>query len=168
MLKAPILQPPTVRDYIAFEEHASAHYTRDMQSPRMEVWARLPIFYFSTPLRIFGPDAEIPFPSASKQLDYECELAAIIGREAINVLEQQADACIAGFTIFNDWSARDVQADESEFGLGPAKGKGAASSLGLWIVTADEIAANIAMAPSTWIARCGSTGSCGWTATPGT
>jgi hypothetical protein len=65
---------PTKGEHLAafdlqVEEHASAQYTRDMHSPQMEVWARLPIFYFSTPLRIFGPDAEIPFPSASKQLD---------------------------------------------------------------------------------------------------
>jgi fumarylacetoacetate (FAA) hydrolase len=138
-LRPPILQPPTIRDHIAFEEHATGQWTR--QSPeRMDVWQRLPIFYFSNPLRIFGSDEEIPFPAATHQLDYECELAAVVARDGSNVLEAEADQYIAGFTIFNDWSCRDLQADESQFGLGPAKGKDSASSLGPWIVTLDEMA----------------------------
>ena len=140
-LRAPILQPPTVRDHIAFEEHATGQWTREAGGPRMEVWSRLPIFYFSNPLRILGTDEEVPFPAATHQLDYECELAAIVGREGSNILEAAADDYILGFTIFNDWSCRDLQADESVFGLGPAKGKDAASSLGPWIVTRDEMAA---------------------------
>lgn len=139
-LRAPILQPPTIRDHIAFEEHATGQWTRESGGPRMEVWRRLPIFYFSNPLRIFGSDEEVPFPAATQQLDYECELAAIVGREGSNLLEADADRYIAGFTIFNDWSCRDLQADESVFGLGPAKGKDSASSLGPWIVTRDEMA----------------------------
>jgi 2-keto-4-pentenoate hydratase/2-oxohepta-3-ene-1,7-dioic acid hydratase in catechol pathway len=138
-LRAPILQPPTVRDHIAFEEHASGQWTRS-DNQRMEVWARLPIFYFSNPLRIFGSDEDVPFPAATKQLDYECELAAVVAREGSNILETAADDYILGFTIFNDWSCRDLQFDESTFGLGPAKGKDSASSLGPWIVTRDEMA----------------------------
>jgi 2-keto-4-pentenoate hydratase/2-oxohepta-3-ene-1,7-dioic acid hydratase in catechol pathway len=139
-LRAPILQPPTVRDHIAFEEHATGQWTREATGPRMEVWARLPIFYFSNPLRIFGSNEVVPFPAATRQLDYECELAAIVAREGSNVLEADADSYIVGFTIFNDWSCRDLQFDESQFGLGPAKGKDSASSLGPWIVTRDEMA----------------------------
>jgi fumarylacetoacetate (FAA) hydrolase len=139
-LRPPILQPPTIRDHIAFEEHATGQWTRESGGPRMEAWARLPIFYFSNPLRIFGSDEQVPFPATTGQLDYECELAAIVGREGSNLLEADADRYIAGFTIFNDWSCRDLQADESQFGLGPAKGKDAASSLGPWIVTLDEMA----------------------------
>jgi fumarylacetoacetate (FAA) hydrolase len=138
-LRPPILQPPTIRDHIAFEEHATGQWTRDSGGARMEAWTRLPIFYFSNPLRIFGHDEQVPFPAATRQLDYECELAAIVGREGSNLLEAEADRYIAGFTIFNDWSCRDLQADESQFGLGPAKGKDAASSLGPWIVTVDEL-----------------------------
>jgi 2-keto-4-pentenoate hydratase/2-oxohepta-3-ene-1,7-dioic acid hydratase in catechol pathway len=139
-LRAPILQPPTIRDHIAFEEHATGQWTRDSGGPRMEVWSRLPIFYFSNPLRIFGTEEEVPYPAATKQLDYECELAMIVSREGSDVLEAEADQYVAGFTIFNDWSCRDLQADESQFGLGPAKGKDAASSLGPWVVTRDEMA----------------------------
>ena len=139
-LRAPILQPPTVRDHIAFEEHATGQFTRTDGGVRMEVWARLPIFYFSNPLRIMGPDEVVPFPAATQQLDYECELAAVIAKEGSNILEADADPYIAGFCIFNDWSSRDLQSDESQFGLGPAKGKDSASSLGPWLVTADEMA----------------------------
>lgn len=134
-LRAPILQPPTVRDFMVYEGHASAGGTRKLP----EAWYRLPIFYFSNPLCIFGPDDAVPYPSASEQFDYELELAAVIGREGRNVAEADAFSYIAGFTIFNDWSCRDLQRDEMEARLGPAKGKDAASSLGPWVVTTDEL-----------------------------
>jgi fumarylacetoacetate (FAA) hydrolase len=139
-LRAPILQPPTVRDHIAFEEHATGQWTREAEGPRMDAWRRLPIFYFSNPLCIVGPGENVTYPAATHQLDYECELAAIVARDGSNISEDDADRYIAGFTIFNDWSCRDLQADESQFGLGPAKGKDSASSLGPWIVTPDELA----------------------------
>ncbi len=135
-LRAPILQPPTVRDFMVYEGHASAAGTRQLS----DAWYRMPIFYFSNPLCIFGPEDAVPYPSASEQLDYELELAAVIGREANNVAEADAFSYIAGFTIFNDWSCRDLQRDEMQARLGPAKGKDSASSLGPWIVTTDELA----------------------------
>src|SRR2546427_8491876 len=115
-LRAPILQPPTVRDFMVYEGHASGGGTRQLS----DAWYRLPIFYFSNPLCIFGPEDAIPSPSASEQLDYELELAAVIGREASDVAEADAFSYIAGFTIFNDWSCRDLQRDEMEARLGPA------------------------------------------------
>ena len=135
-LRAPVLQPPTVRDFFAFEEHASASGSRELA----EAWYRLPIFYFSNPLRIFGPEDEVPVPSASDRLDYELELGCVIGREGSNVREAAALDYIAGFTIFNDWSARDLQRDEMAGRLGPAKAKDAATSLGPMLVTTDEMA----------------------------
>ncbi|HXH08877.1 MAG TPA: fumarylacetoacetate hydrolase family protein [Alphaproteobacteria bacterium] len=135
-LRAPILQPPTVRDFMVYEGHANAGGTRELS----DAWYRLPIFYFSNPLCIFGPDEPVPYPSASDQLDYELELAAVIGREGTNIAEKDALSYIAGFTIFNDWSCRDLQRDEMQARLGPAKGKDAASSLGPWVVTTDELA----------------------------
>lgn len=135
-LRSPILQPPTVRDFIVYEEHASNQGTREPA----EVWYRMPVFYFSNPLCIYGPDAQIPFPSASQQFDYELEIGCVIGREGTNVSEGDAIDYIAGFTLFNDWSARDLQVDEMAFGLGPAKGKDTASSVGPWLVTTDELA----------------------------
>ena len=134
-LRSPVLQPPTVRDFMIYEEHATAQGTRQ----RNETWYRMPIFYFSNPLCIYGPDDHIPFPSASEMLDYELELACIIGREGRNVPEAEAMAYIAGFCIFNDWSCRDIQSDENTVGLGPAKGKDSASSIGPWLVTTDEL-----------------------------
>jgi fumarylacetoacetate (FAA) hydrolase len=135
-LRAPILQPPTVRDFMTYEGHANAGGTRQLS----DTWYRLPVFYFSNPLCIFGPEDAVPYPSASERLDYELELAAVIGREASNVAEADAFSYIAGFTIFNDWSCRDLQRDEMEARLGPAKGKDSASSLGPCIVTTDELA----------------------------
>jgi fumarylacetoacetate (FAA) hydrolase len=135
-LRAPILQPPTVRDFMVYEGHASQGGTRQLS----EAWYRLPIFYFSSPLRIFGPEGAVPYPSASDMLDYELELAAVIGREGSNVPEAEALSYVAGFTIFNDWSCRDLQRDEMQVNLGPAKGKDSATSLGPWIVTTDELA----------------------------
>src|SRR5262245_17746121 len=138
-LRAPILQPPTVRDFMVYEGHANAGGTRQLA----DAWYRLPIFYFSNPLRIFGPEDAVPYPSAADQLDYELELGAVIGREGSNVAEADALSYIAGFTIFNDWSCRDLQRDEMEARLGPAKGKDAATSLGPWMVTTDELAPSI-------------------------
>lgn len=134
-LRAPVLQPPTVRDFIVFEEHASSQGTRQPD----EVWYRMPVFYFSNPLCIYGPDDAVPFPSASEQFDYELEIGAVIGRNGTDVPPENALEHIAGFCIFNDWSARDLQFDEMAFGLGPAKGKDTASSLGPWVVTTDEM-----------------------------
>ena len=135
-LRSPILQPPTVRDFMIFEEHATAQGTRQ----REEAWYRMPIFYFSNPLCIYGPDDTIPYPSAAEMLDYELEIACVIGREGSNVSEADAFDYVAGFCIFNDWSSRDLQRDESAVGLGPAKGKDSASSLGPYLVTTDELA----------------------------
>ena len=135
-LRAPVLQPPTVRDYMIYEEHATGQGTRE----REEAWYRMPIFYFSNPLCISGPEDQIPHPSASEMLDYELEIGCIIGKEGRNVSEADAMDYIAGFVIFNDWSCRDIQRDESAVGLGPAKGKDSASSMGPWMVTTDELA----------------------------
>lgn len=135
-LRSPVLQPPTIRDYMIYEEHATGQGTRQ----REEAWYRMPIFYFSNPLCVFGPEDHIPFPSASEMLDYELEIGCVIGKEGRNVPEADAMDYIAGFLIFNDWSCRDIQRDESAVGLGPAKGKDSASSLGPWLVTTDELA----------------------------
>lgn len=138
-LRAPILQPPTVRDCIVYEEHATSQGTRAIDP----VWYRMPVFYFSNPLVIYGPDEAVPYPAASEQLDYELEIGCIIGKSGRNVPASAAMEYIAGFCIFNDWSARDLQFDEMTFGLGPAKGKDSASSIGPWVVTTDELLPHI-------------------------
>ena len=135
-LRSPVIQPPTVRDFIVYEEHASNQGTREPN----EAWYRMPVFYFCNPLCVYGPDAIVPHPSASSQFDYELEIGIVIGKEGADIEADDAMDYIAGFTLFNDWSARDLQVDEMAFGLGPAKGKDTASSIGPWLVTKDEMA----------------------------
>jgi fumarylacetoacetate (FAA) hydrolase len=126
-LLAPVLRPPSVRDFYAFEEHVkTARAARGLDVP--EEWYRVPVFYFSNPSAIYGPEAEIPYPEGTEELDFELEVAAVIGDEG----------AIGGFTVMNDWSARDLQREEMKVGLGPAKGKDFATSLGPVVVTPDE------------------------------
>lgn len=145
-LLPPLPRPTSLRDFYAFEQHvATANANRGRSVP--EEWYRFPVFYFSNPNAIYGPDEPIPYPSYSQALDYELEIACVIGRPGINIAAERAEEHIFGYTIFNDWSARDVQRQEMKVGLGPAKGKDFASSFGPWIVTPDDIAAHHAGRP---------------------
>src|SRR3954463_5592077 len=126
--RPPVLHPPAVRDFMAFEEHvATARRLRGSEVPKE--WYEIPVFYFSNPAAIYGPDEEVPYPEGTEELDYELECAAIIG----------AEGTIGGFTVLNDWSARDVQRAEMRVGLGPAKGKDFATLIGPVLVTTDEL-----------------------------
>src|SRR5438034_4217089 len=126
--RAPVLRPPAVRDFYAFEQHVkTARASRGLEVP--PEWYEQPVFYFSNPAAIFGPEAEVPYPEGTDELDYELEVAAVIG----------AEGAIGGFTVMNDWSARDLQRTEMKVGLGPAKGKDFATSLGPVVVTPDEL-----------------------------
>jgi fumarylacetoacetate (FAA) hydrolase len=127
-LRAPVLRPPSVRDFSVFEQHvATARAQVGREVPKE--WYEQPVFYFSNPGAIYGPDAVVPYPQGSAELDYELEVAAIIG----------AEGRVGGFTILNDWSARDLQRAEMRVGLGPSKGKDFATSLGPVVVTPDEL-----------------------------
>jgi fumarylacetoacetate (FAA) hydrolase len=127
-LLAPVPEPPSVRDFFAFEEHVKTGFSlRGTEVP--DAWYRAPTFYFSNPASIVGPGAEVRKPPDSDLLDFELEIAAVIG----------AEGEIEAFTLLNDWSARDLQAIEMTVGLGPAKGKDFATSLGPYLVTADEL-----------------------------
>ncbi len=133
------LVPTTLRDAYAFEQHVkTANQNRGREVP--EEWYQFPVFYFTNPHSIFGPDDIIPNPHYSNALDYELEIAVIIGKGGRDIKPEEAAAHIFGYTIFNDWSARDVQREEMKVGLGPAKGKDFASSLGPLIVTREAIA----------------------------
>jgi fumarylacetoacetate (FAA) hydrolase len=126
-LLAPVPEPPSVRDFYAFERHVAAGWRRrGAEIPGY--WYEAPAFYFSNPASVHGPGEAVSRPATS-ELDFEVELAAIAG----------GDGELAGFTLMNDWSARDVQAREVTVGLGPHKAKDFATSLGPWLVTPDEL-----------------------------
>jgi fumarylacetoacetate (FAA) hydrolase len=136
-LLPPLPHPVSLRDFFAFEAHVAAGM-RLRNRPVPPAWYDVPVFYFGNHTAIYGPDAEIPYPRTRK-LDYELELACVIGRNGRDISEEDAVDYIAGFTILNDWSARDLQAEEMSVGLGPAKGKDFATSIGPWLVTPDEL-----------------------------
>ncbi len=137
-LYPPLPRPTSLRDFYAFEQHVATAYANRGRKVPAE-WYQVPVFYFSNPNAIFGPEATIPYPKASQALDYELEVACVIGRVGQDIAPDQAEEFIFGYTIFNDWSARDLQRQEMRVGLGPAKGKDFASSLGPFIVTPDEL-----------------------------
>lgn len=150
-LLAPIRKPPSIRDFSAFEEHiATVRAARGEKVPAE--WYELPVFYFSSPHSVHGPGDEVPRPRTTK-LDYELEVAAVIGRAGRNLDHGEALAAIAGYTIFNDLSARDVQAREMRVGLGPAKGKDFANVLGPVLVTPDELAGTRERPQAAMVAR---------------
>ena len=136
----PILRPPSLRDFYAFEGHVRTMWER-RGGEVPETWYRLPIFYFSNVSEIRGPDEPVWCPAAATELDYELEVAALVDTPVANLPEERGEEAIGGYTIFNDWSARDLQREETVVRLGPAKGKDFASSIGPWLVTPDELTA---------------------------
>jgi fumarylacetoacetate (FAA) hydrolase len=137
-LHPPVFRPPTVRDFYAFEAHVrNARARRKLEVP--PEWYEFPAFYFSNPGSLVGEGAVVPRPGWTQAMDYELEIACVVGARAKNVPADKWRSVVAGFTILNDWSARDVQRKEMAIGLGPAKGKDFATSLGPALVTLDEL-----------------------------
>jgi len=133
----PVSRPPSFRDAYCFEEHVkNARARRGLTVP--QEWYEFPVFYFSNPGALVGHRAAVRKPDWTEALDYELELGWVISRKARDVREDEWRSVVAGFTILNDWSARDVQRREMAVGLGPAKGKDFATSLGPALVTLDE------------------------------
>lgn len=136
---APIATPPSIRDFYAFEAHVvNAQRGRGLEVDPL--WYEHPSFYFTNPAAVVGPEVPIAAPVGCDRLDFELEVACVIGRPASDVdpLDPTGMGVIAGFTVLNDWSARDLQAHETPLKLGPTKGKDFATSLGPWLVTPDE------------------------------
>ncbi len=137
-LLAPLPYPRSFRDFIGFEQHmlnASKAFGHAVGAN----WYEIPIFYFTNHQAIYGPDADVPRPASCQKLDYELEIAAVIGKKGVNIKAEDAGDYIFGYTIFNDWSARDIQRIEmGGTNLGPHKGKDFANSIGPCIVTKDE------------------------------
>jgi fumarylacetoacetate (FAA) hydrolase len=135
----PILRPPSLRDFYAFEVHVRTMWER-RGGEVPEAWYRIPVFYFSNVSEIRGPDEPVWCPAASRELDYEIEIAALVDTPVVDLPAELGEEAIGAYTILNDWSARDLQREETTVRLGPAKGKDFASSIGPWLVTPDELA----------------------------
>jgi len=129
----------SIRDFYAFEQHVRtcrAHRGLDM----VPQWYQVPVFYFSNPAAVIGDGDPVWAPQGSQELDYELELAAVVARPVRDLPpDDSALECLAGFTIMNDWSARDLQRVEMAVGLGPSKSKDFATSLGPRLVPWEEL-----------------------------
>jgi 2-keto-4-pentenoate hydratase/2-oxohepta-3-ene-1,7-dioic acid hydratase in catechol pathway len=134
------LRPRSLRDFLAFEGHLLNAYGRLGRDIPPE-WYEVPAYYKGMPDTVIGPGDVIPWPAYTDKLDHELELAAVIGREVRDVAPEDAMDCVFGYTIWNDLSARDVQAVELPVGLGPGKAKDwdGANVLGPCIATPDEL-----------------------------
>ena len=142
-LLAPIPRPNSLRDAYAFRQHVETS-RRNRGLEMSKEFDDFPVFYFSNHNAIFGPSDDIQcMPSHFEKLDYELEIAILIGKEGINVKAENAKEYIAGFMIMNDMSSRGLQMKEMKLNLGPAKGKDFASVLGPYLVTPDELSGNI-------------------------
>lgn len=137
-LLPPVPVPRSFRDFYAFEQHVKTARSKRGLGMVPE-WYEIPVFYFSNHHAIIGPDDPVVIPSETKELDYELEICCIIGKRGKNISVADAAFYIAGFSILNDWSARDLQRKEMKVGLGPAKGKDFATSIGPYLVTPDEL-----------------------------
>ncbi|KAF2414847.1 hydroxylase [Microbacterium sp. B35-04] len=159
-LLAPLV-PASVRDFVAFEEHVEGVSAGvEGKSHVADEWYEAPTFYFTNPHTILGP-GDVLHPPVTQRLDFELEVAVVIGGAAgastssatggsdaatdgsatgwTNLTVEDAASVVFGYTIMNDWSARDLQGREMKVRLGPAKGKDFGTALGPWIVTADEL-----------------------------
>ncbi len=137
-LRSPLPSPPSVRDFYAFEQHVKT--ARKRRGLEMDPdWYELPVFYFSNAYAVVGDGDDVAVPPGSAELDFELEVAAVIGRGGSDLAPDEAEKRIAGFCILNDWSARDIQRREMKLSMGPVKGKDFATSMGPMLVTPDEL-----------------------------
>jgi 2-keto-4-pentenoate hydratase/2-oxohepta-3-ene-1,7-dioic acid hydratase in catechol pathway len=135
-LLVPLL-PSSLRDFLAFEDHVRAGSARRGEAVP-EAWYEMPAYYKGNHRSVYGPGQEIPWPPYTDELDYELEVACVLGARGRDLDVDEAGSVIFGYTLMNDWSARDIQRKEMSVRLGPAKAKDFATSLGPCIVTADE------------------------------
>jgi 2-keto-4-pentenoate hydratase/2-oxohepta-3-ene-1,7-dioic acid hydratase in catechol pathway len=133
-------KPASIRDFVTFESHVEGvRRSIDHAVGVPDAWYDAPTFYFTNPHALYGPGRPVPKPALCHALDFEMEVGVVLGRGGTSLSESEARDAIFGYTIVNDWSARDLQSREMQVGLGPAKGKDFATSIGPWIVTADEV-----------------------------
>jgi fumarylacetoacetate (FAA) hydrolase len=138
-MKKPLPEVASIRDFYAFEQHVMT-CRRQRGLGMADAWYQVPVFYFSNPASVVHHEEDVWAPRGSVELDYELELACVIGRTARDLpADDRALEAVAGFTIMNDWSARDLQRLEMSVGLGPSKGKDFATSLGPELVSTDAL-----------------------------
>jgi 2-keto-4-pentenoate hydratase/2-oxohepta-3-ene-1,7-dioic acid hydratase in catechol pathway len=137
-LVAPVPEPNSLRDFYAFEEHVKTGFAK-RNEPIPAPWYEIPVYYKGNHRSIAGPEDELLWPRYTQQLDFELELAVVIGKEGRDIAVADAMAHVAGYTIMNDVSARDIQRKEMACRLGPAKGKDFATAIGPFLVTPDEV-----------------------------
>jgi 2-keto-4-pentenoate hydratase/2-oxohepta-3-ene-1,7-dioic acid hydratase in catechol pathway len=135
---APPLQPPQIRDFLTFLDHLrNAGAAANMELN--QAWNEIPAFYFSNAAAVVGPNDPVRISPGCTRFDFELEVAAVIGKRGANLHPDNAEEHIVGFSVLNDWSARDLQVHEMQLRLGPAKGKDSANTLGPMLVTKDEL-----------------------------
>ena len=135
---SPVRRPVSLRDGYAFRQHVeTARKNRGLDM--IPEFDQFPVFYFSNALAVTGPGPVYVEPRHLEKLDYELEVAILIGKSGRNLSAEKADSYIFGYMLMNDWSARSLQMEEMKLNLGPAKGKDFATSLGPWLVTPDEL-----------------------------
>jgi 2-keto-4-pentenoate hydratase/2-oxohepta-3-ene-1,7-dioic acid hydratase in catechol pathway len=151
MLRAPLDRPPSIRDFMAFEQHVES-VGRLAGAGVPDVWYDQPLFYFTNPAAVVGPYDDVAIPPGCEVFDFELEVAAVVGVAGSDLTLAEAERAIAGYLILNDWSARDLQFAEMRGPLGPCKGKDSTITLGPWFVTADElVSAETAPEMAAWV-----------------
>ena len=139
-LLAPIPRPPSIRDSLCFLDHMrNCQAALGAGRTLADTWYRIPAFYFACPATVLGPYDDAPAAPGSAWQDFELEIAAVIGSGGRDLSVDEAERAIIGYTIFNDWSARDLQQLESQLGIGQGKGKDSGVTLGPYLVTPDEL-----------------------------
>jgi fumarylacetoacetate (FAA) hydrolase len=138
-LRAPVPDAPSFRDFYTFEQHVKAARAR-RGAGMIPEWYQIAVFYFSNTSELYGQNETVPYPRLSREVDFELEMAAVVGREGRDIPAEEAPDYIAGYTVLNDWSARDLWRQEQSLNMGPAKGKDFATSFGPYLVTPDELA----------------------------
>lgn len=140
-LLAPVPSPASLRDCVGFFQHIrNTRRSRGDVAPLLPVWHARPAFYFANPHSLRSATDDIAIPAGSKSFDFELEIAVVLGKGGRDLTAAQAGEAIAGYVLYCDWSARDIQAEERDMQIGLGKGKDAAISLGPWILSAKEAA----------------------------
>jgi 2-keto-4-pentenoate hydratase/2-oxohepta-3-ene-1,7-dioic acid hydratase in catechol pathway len=135
----PPVYPVAMRDFLTFEAHVDGMERGHGNPGPPPEWYDAPVFLFMAPHAVTGAFDDVEMPPDTERFDFELEIAAIVCRDVRNATTEEAHAAIGGYCIMNDWSARDIQGKEMKLKLGPSKGKDFATTVGPWVVTADEL-----------------------------